>query len=115
MHASKPDLLQILTRKLIPPQVVSKITAPFVDRDCMAAIGHVRILPRIGKFQRIPHPPYRADRIPNSDKMQWAMTAKCRFESLRHFEGMRHSSSIPGSLRVKANHVGDQTIIAGTQ
>src|ERR1700733_3409462 len=114
MHASKPNLLQILTGELVPPQVVSKITAPFVDRDSVAAIGHVRILPRVGEFQGIPHPPNRANRIPDSDKMQGAMTAKCRFESLRHLKGMRHSSGIPGALRVEANHVGDQTIIAGT-
>ncbi len=115
MHAGKPHLLDALPGKLITPQVVYKIAAPFVDRDSMTAIDHVRILRRIGKLQRIPYQTNRADRIPDPDKMQRTMAAECRFKSVRHLEGMRHSGGATGSLRKQADDVRDEPIIAGTQ
>src|SRR5205807_4547340 len=44
MYACKPDLLNALTWQLRPPEIIPEIATPFIDRDSMTTIHHIRVL-----------------------------------------------------------------------
>src|SRR5258707_14949667 len=115
MHAGEPHLLNILARQLRAPKIVPKIAAPLVDGEGMPPSGHIGILSGVGKLQRVPDPTYRAYRVPNAHKVQWARPAKCCFEFVGNLKRARHSSGFTRFFRVHRDDVRDQSVVAGTR
>jgi len=64
VYAGEPDLFDVLAGEWLAPHVVAEVTAAFVDRDGVAAVGHVGIACGVGEFQRVPDPAYGADGVP---------------------------------------------------
>src|SRR5207244_9656846 len=93
MHASKPDLSQILRTSRAcrifrhPPQMVSKECAMLIDRDSMSADLYVGIVGNKGKLQRVIDPPHGTDRVPDPDEPWSALRpGHCILESASEFE-----------------------------